>query len=481
MKKLLGFVLLTIVLGSCKKDILDITPLDRLGENAVWTDEAFIKAYQAELYNAIPTNFGPQMYSKFTDEAINTTAGTGPELFRMNIMNPDNIAGVNNAHNNYMGYWNRGYQYIRKINVFLDRMSAADALKFDAKTRLVAEAKFLSAFIYLNLIQRYGGVPIVTQLYELGDKEVFKRNTFDECVAHIEKLLNEATTDLPTTYASSSSEYGRATKDAAHALRSRLWLYAASPLFNPTNDKAKWQKAADAAAVFVNNGDKGYELFPDYKTLFNRSSGAAQKEFILARNYTPASGHQFPITNITRRYNGWGGWWASSGPSQNFVDDYDMINGEPAFTWSGNSKSVNPASGYNPNRPYFNRDPRFEASVLHDSSIFVAGISASSIKADTIQTWVEANGGTKAGFDSWKISSDNTRGGYILRKFMPEGVVYAWANTYDIPWPFFRLAEIYLNYAEAKFELGDEATARQYINKVRARQSVNMPPIPKHC
>ena len=61
---------------------------------------------------------------------------------------------------------------------------------------------------------------------------------------------------------------------------------------------------------------------------------------------------------------------------------------------------------------------------------------------------------------------------------MPEGVVYNWQTTYDIPWPFFRLAEIYLNYAEAKFELGDEAAARQYLNKVRARQSVNMPPIP---
>src|SRR5690606_10831736 len=144
--------------------------------------------------------------------------------------------------------------------------------------------KFLSAFIYFHLIERYGGVPIINEVYELGDKEVFQRKSFDECVAHIEKNLNEATPDLPDSYASSSSEYGRATKDACHALRSRLWLYAASPLFNPTNDKAKWQKAADAAAVFVANGDRGYELFPDYGTLFNRSSGAAQKEFILARN-----------------------------------------------------------------------------------------------------------------------------------------------------------------------------------------------------
>ncbi|MEO8174450.1 MAG: RagB/SusD family nutrient uptake outer membrane protein, partial [Sediminibacterium sp.] len=54
----------------------------------------------------------------------------------------------------------------------------------------------------------------------------------------------------------------------------------------------------------------------------------------------------------------------------------------------------------------------------------------------------------------------------------------SFAEHYTIPWPHFRLAEIYLNYAEAKFELGDEATCRQYINKVRTRASVNMPPIP---
>jgi starch-binding outer membrane protein, SusD/RagB family len=90
--------------------------------------------------------------------------------------------------------------------------------------------------------------------------------------------------------------------------------------------------------------------------------------------------------------------------------------------------------------------------------------------------WVASNVNNKWGFDSYKQSSDNPRGGYILRKFMPDDGPINWQTTYTIPWPFFRLAEIYLNYAEAKFELGDEATARQYINKVRAR--VGMPAIP---
>jgi len=469
MKKILSsLVLFSLVLGSCKKNNLDITPQDRVSETAVWNDEAFIKAYHNELYNAIPHNFGIHMYSKFTDEAYNAVpAGQGPEPFKRNTFNPDNITSTNNGDNNWLYYWNRGYQYIRKINIFFEKMEAADAVQISNKDRLIAEAKFLRAFVYFNLIERFGGAAIVTKTYELGDKEIFKRNTFDEVVAYIDKDLTEAIPILPAKYASTDANYGRATQDAAYALRSRLLLYAASPLFNPTNDKQRWQKAADAAAVFINNGDKGYTLYPDYGKLFNQPSGAVQNEYIFARNFTTTNGQQAPMHNLGRRYGAYGGWWASNGPSQNLVDDYDMTNGEPAFTWNGNTQTVNPASGYNANNPYANRDPRFDATVIHDGSVY---------HGDTYEMWVASNVSNKWGFDSYKQSSDNPRGGYILRKFMPDDGPLNWQTTYTIPWPFFRLAEIYLNYAEAKFELGDEATARQYLTKVRAR--VGMPAIP---
>jgi hypothetical protein len=146
-----------------------------------------------------------------------------------------------------------------------------------------------------------------------------------------------------------------------------------------------------------------------------------------------------------------------------------MVNGQPAFTWSGNTQTVNAGSGYDPSHPYWNRDPRMNATVIHDSSVY---------HGDLFEMWIDANDPTKFGYDSYKQSSDNPRGGYILRKFMPEDGPINWQTTYTIPWPHFRLAEIYLNYAEAKFELGDEATCREYINKVRARPSVNLPPIP---
>jgi len=471
MKKIITlFILTTVVLVSCKKDLLkEITPLDRVPETAVWSDESLIKAYHNELYNAIPHGFGIHLYSKFADEAYNSVpSGQGPELFKLNSMDPDNIGRVNNADNNWMYFWNRGFSYIRKVSIFLEKMAAPGSVEIANKARYIAEAKFIRAFIYFNLVERYGGVPIVTQSYNLEDNGSvnFKRNTFDECVAFIQKDLTEAIADLPAKYPSTDANYGRATKDASYALLSRLMLYAASPLFNPTNDKAKWQKAADAAAVFTLNNDRGYSLFSDYKTLFNSNSGATQNEVIFSRNFTTATSHAAPPNNLGRRYGAYGGWWASNGPSQNLVDDYDMINGEPAFTWNGNVKTVNTASGYNPARPYYNRDPRFEATIIHDSTMY---------HGDLLEMWVTSDG-NKFGYDSWKQSSDNPRSSYWMKKFMPEAQAISFNERYTTPWPHFRLAEIYLNYAEAMFELGDETKSREYINKVRTR--VGMPGIP---
>jgi hypothetical protein len=472
MKKVITlFILFSVVLFSCKRNVLDIDPQDRIAENAVWADEALIRAYHNELYNAIPHGFYIHMYSKYTDEAYNSAPCCGANIFKLNTFSPNNIneAGGGDFWGGYIYYWNHGYTYLRKVNIFLEKMAADDALEFAGKDRLMAEARFVRAFIYFNLIERFGGVPIIKRSYELKDVDSvkFTRNTFDECVDFIQQDISEALPGLPDNYPSTEEkDYGRATKDACYALASRLYLYAASPLFNPTNNAAKWQKAADAAAVFTENGDRGYTLYADYRSLFNQNSGAPQKEYIFTRNFTTANFHQAPAHNLGRRYGAYGGWWASNGPTQNLVDDYDMINGEPAFTWTGNVKTVNPASNYDPQRPYKDRDPRFEASIIHDSTVF---------QGDTLQMWVSTTG-TKFGYDSWKQSSDNPRTSYWIRKFMPESQTISFAERYTIPWPHFRLAEIYLNYAEARFELGDETTCRDYISKVRAR--VGMPPIP---
>lgn len=465
MKKILYIIMLISCL-SCDDNFLDTPPKDRVSEDAVWTDENLIKAYHNGLYNCILHGFNIHMLSKATDEAycaISWDIGNIPT----GNLTADNVTSVADTH--WTGgaglyYWNTAYQDIRKINVFLSKMEG-DEISIQDKARLVAEAKFLRAYIYFLLIERFGGVPIVADYFELGTDASFTRNTFDECVAFIEDNLSEALPDLPVNYESSDSNFGRATQDACKALLSRLYLYAASPLFNPSGDETKWQKAADAAEALLNSG---YTLYPEYGKLFNQPSGSANSELIFVRNFSTSNSHQAPMHNLNRRYGAYGGWWASNGPSQNLVDDYDMINGEPPFIYPGGVKTVNPASGYDPLNPYKDRDPRFEETIIHDESTY---------HGDFMEMWV-ASDANSWGYDSYKQSGDNPRTNYVLRKFMPgDGVPLNWQQPYTNPWIIFRLGEIYLNYAEAKFELGDEATCRQYLSLVRAR--VGMPAIPE--
>ena len=116
--------------------------------------------------------------------------------------------------------------------------------------------------------------------------------------------------------------------------------------------------------------------------------------------------------------------------------------------------------------PFQDRDPRLDATIIHDGSEF-RGIN--------FEMWISEDGSTW-GLDSYKNSGDNPRTNTVLKKFMPEEGIINGQTPCTIQWPHFRLAEIYLNYAEAKFELGDEATAREYVSKVRAR--AGMPAIP---
>lgn len=474
--RVMSAAIIAMLSASCDRDILDIAPQDRVAETAVWGDEALTRAYHTELYNVVNHGFGTHMASKYTDEAFNNAPCCGPDLFKNNTLTPDNVTGLGGGSNNRLYFWDRAYTYNRKINLFLEKVESGE-IDFAGVDRLVAEAHFLRAYLYNELFIRFGGVPIVTQTYELdaiGEVE-FVRASEAEVVAFIKSEMAAAMPGLPDRYASTDTNYGRATKDAALALLSHLTLYWASPLHNPTHDMTRWQEASDAAAALLN---RGYTLYPDYEELFQLPSGSAQNEIIFARPFSATSGHLVAGDNLPRRWGGYGGWWASNGPSQNLVDDYDMINGEPAFLDVPN-QVINPASNYDPGDPYANRDPRFAATVIYNGArIDNVGDHPGAPPGSEYEAWVSPDG-EKWGIDSSKHNPDNTASSYALRKFMPPDGYPASRSIQDYnPWPIYRLAEIYLNYAEAQFELGNEDVAREYISKVRARPSVNLPPIP---
>lgn len=472
MKKIL--IIFTIIsLISCSDDILDIDPVDRVAETAVWTDASLIEAYHNAIYSGIEHSKGPNMMAKACGEMVfnSTTRYPGPILNA--TLTPDNVSDRANFRGGGSVYsWSKDYSLIREILIFLDKMETDEVLEDADRERMIAEARVIRAYMYFRLFVRFGGVPIVEEIYDQTSDFDFPRNSIDECVAYIEDDIEAAMPYLPDAIHADDADFGKVSQSAAKALLSRMYLYWASPLFNESNDLSRWQKAADAAMDLIDDGL--FSLHPDYTTLFCANSGTSNNELIWGRNYTASNSNLHPMYMLGRRWGAYGGWGASGGPSQNLVDAYDMAStGEPAFIKVNHVPTeVNEASGYDPQNPYADRDPRFYQSINYDGTVY---------RDVTLEKWVSSDG-SSWGYDSYKQSGDNPRCNYTIRKFMPrleDQPVMGWDVDYLAPFHFFRYGEILLNYAEAMFELGDEEVCREYLNSIRARPTVEMPEIPE--
>jgi hypothetical protein len=320
---------------------------------------------------------------------------------------------------------------------------------------LRAEARFLRAFFYFELIKRYGGVPIITRSDSIDfEAKSFhlSRNTFSECVEFIVVELNNIIPELPYKHDTSEGlqgQTGRATYGAAMALKSRVLLYAASPLFNPENDVELWKKAAEAAASLLK--EKQYSLEPNYSTLFLIYNSP---ELILER--------RMPNSNTFERANfpiGYDGGNTGTCPSQNLVDAYEMKSTGLPISAEG--------SGYNPDNPYWGRDLRLQETILFNRSNWVGR---------EVQIW-------DGGLDGPPIQNA-TKTGYYLKKYLnPNVKIGSGQNiTQRHTWYLFRLGEIYLNFAEAMNEAYGpdvrvyDMTARDAVNAIRKR--AKMPEFP---
>jgi hypothetical protein len=433
-------------LASCN-DIFDATPKDAISETNVWEDEALIRAYVNASYTNAYTQglFRTTQIGHATDELHSIKGSVYYNIITRGELTADNISTVHS----YLNNWADAYSLIREINLFFEKITDAP-IDENAKEEMTGEMKFMRAFLYARLIWRYGGVPLITTVYGLDDDYTVTRDSYDNCVDFIVRELDEAIGMLPDQQI--DDNLGKASADAARALKSRVLLYAASPLNNPSNDRAKWEAASNAAKALI---DTRYSLNDDYRNTFLEHNS----EIIFARYHTQSSELDLSLQVGRNGDNGWG----SDSPTQNLVNDYEMTNGEMPLMEDG---SVNPASGYDPNNPYANRDPRFYASILYDGSIWMGR-----------ETETFTPGGMDSGegpIAAWNASQS----GYYLKKFVPEDIPPTGSSEYPTtPWIMFRYAEILLNYAEAQFQLGYEDVARRYVNEVRSRSGINMPDI----
>lgn len=465
----------TTMLASCA-DILDKKPLTEISDNDLWSDPALLKAFVNSRYNQVGVNGAESMQSSIVDETELTWL-RGCETHNFARLSPTDLGRMNGA---WWGWdnrsWSTKWTNISNCNIFFERVDNVAFTDETEKTKLVGQVRFIRAFEYWDLIARWGAMPIITKSFSINDREEIvgqKRNTYKECIDFLVSDLDQAAKELPANW--SGDDYGRATSVAALALKSRILLYAASPLMNEdvkipevgytTPEPDRWQKAAKAATEALDAAQNaGYELYnlngdpsKNYQLIFMDNT-AANKETLFARMGTSsADGESISSCDQYNNPNGYGGWGGNC-PLQELVDAYEVVKDGVAskFDWNNPEEKAN---------PYANRDPRFYATILYDGAKWMTRNVETYFDVDGNGNITGGGKDTKFGNDSWNASPT----GYNMKKFMDEGYALNSWNFCARNWIHLRMAELYLNKAEALYYTGDEEGAREALKPVRQR------------
>jgi starch-binding outer membrane protein, SusD/RagB family len=485
--------ILVLFLPACNEDMLDKFPLDRYSDPIVWSDADLASRYLNDIYTWVPNGWGRRGHTygvgPFALEHSYLKGGTLLEYDR-GIINPDNL-GLDRGHLN----WDK-FSRIQTLNYFLDNI---DKVPDQARAAVLkGEGLFLRALFYSEIARGYGGVPLFDKPSRLGDDfSEIGRNTFEETINFIVKDCDEAAQLLKVK---SETIMGRATKEAALALKSRILLFAASDLtadgtavneyvgYKNPDRNALWTAARNAAKAVMDLGTSELSDFgaPDQEAVaekyfaFFKAYTLADKEIIWGRMYRPDAG----FTLWTNRWIGSNGLncWGNNAPYGNFVDEYEMMDGSKFFdhfTVNSEKEYINTSGAFPHESPYRNREPRFYASILYDSAIWqprfadLADIDPLGIY-DRRTRIVRENGQVvshRFGLESRQgpLSPQNAPfAGYVMKKHQDDAIQGANdPNKNVVIW--IRYAEILLNYAEASLELGDIPTATTYINMIRNR------------
>ncbi|MEJ7911637.1 MAG: RagB/SusD family nutrient uptake outer membrane protein [Chitinophagaceae bacterium] len=502
MKKITQQTLLLLLLSgalltACKKDFLNTKPLDQVPAEETWKDPALAEAFVNNIYGGLyEGGFDEQMLASISDEAIFTHAGRNINTINQGSLNPSNPGWIN-RHTDYVNMYN----FIRTANIAIENLPKATFDNQALKDRLMGEAVFLRAYYHHQLLRFYGGVPIITKIYVLNEDYTTARNTYAEVSKFIIKQVDSAYTLMR----SKARIRGRASDLSALALKSRQLLYDASDLhdiptakaksaiiaayatpeligFTTGDRRARWQAAKDAAKALLDAAGSGYKTgltapvtFEEGRKNFisiamgggSRSPDAdaavvASNELLFVRTFSTDRNEGAQQHGLRQGPNGYNNW-AGNTPIQELVDDYEMMDGT-RFDWN------NPAHKA---EPYANRDARFYASILYDGAPWKPR-GRSEDPANEIQVGTYYAGSTKiTGLDTRQGPIENWNGsfsGYYFRKFIdPDPSLRDNTGRQYIPWAFFRFTEGIFNYAEACIELGEEAEARNWLNKIRFR------------
>lgn len=508
-------------------DYLDVSGelSQNLNKDQVFSNWTYLKQWYGNLYTNLPdySETGLGVYSG-TKAQVNLWTIISGELVcaHPNVLQyaQNSFTANNTSHNR----WAACYKIIRQAMIFLENCPATIGDPSDRDTgnyqneesmrRYKADAIYMIAYQYFLLFELYGPVPIVEEVADPEDQNIdYARASVDEMVNYIDGLLaqlidGEYSDALPTSLKDSKfsdntgynyTEMLRPTKAAAMALRARLWVYAASPLFNggfpeavalrdkegkqifPAEDRNKWNTAKKHVKDLIDychgEGMQLYKVSDDPDQSVYYLFQELNDEVIWANpnnHYTSKSSNMEPRTApySLGYYSTIGG---NVGPYQEMIDLFFTKNGldiseDPEYNEIGFTDYANPCNESNHVdkhifNMYVNREPRFYAGVTYQGKSW-------HIQPSSYQDW-----GAYFAIDeksSYKGDDTHAHTGYLLYKFNNReiGVNSGNKSSWYRPWLYFRLADFYLYYAECCMETDDLGTAIEYVDMVRERAGI---------
>lgn len=490
MKNLKSYICLlcTAALVFSCNDILETSSTKILTNEKVWSSKDAIDAYLGQLYNEMQVEdfeYQPgtdgQYLSTLTDEAVRayTWGSANQQLI------PEGI----------YGWW--GYVQIRNINLFLESIGTASMLTESQRKMYEAEARFCRAFGYFAMVKRYGGVPLVTKVQRLEGQDVetlrLPRNKeyeiYDfikaECQA-IESLLPEKRTD---------NEQYRATRYAVNALECRAMLYAATEakygnvqldgLVGIPADKAEgYFKDAKAAAKKIIDSGK-FALYSaksdkaeNFQYLFLDETSANTEQIFTKAFDASDKGNSFDYFNAPQSFKL--DYGCVTNPTADFVADFEYVDGSDGAL-KVKDGSGNPIKYNDPTDLFKDKDPRMLGSILYPFCPWQGGRvevrkgivkpDGTVVTASSLGDKYEGTNVTIAAKDGTLTSTDVTKTGFYIKKFMTPNKVVDWGKG-EANWMVFRYGEVLLNFAEACVELGDNAEALAAVNQLRNRAGI---------
>jgi len=476
-RKLIYFIAAFGLLFSSCEDAFDYQADGLVTYDEIFSDYTLTGKYYLTCYSYMPSfgksGGGSTFLASYTDEAQtanDVVAGNSTLSYYEGDMTSSNNLLKSSLYNNM-------WAGIRSCNIFLANIDDVPYFNVERyRGQWKAEVYLLRAYYYLQLIKRYGPMPIFTEPLDLDyDYSHMERPTFYE---NVQQILADCDSALaqPELYfrVVDGIQDKEMTRGVAYAIRSQAMLFAASPLWNGGNDY--WGEALEVTKEAMEKlEDAGFGLY-NPANLSNEDLYNKYQEYFL----TASEGVEYPSREIetikgTSRMTLWNSYGipvvadvtsAGMSPSQELVDAYETIDGvpvlDPAKPYLDDEHlqpNYNPENTlYDPENPYANRDPRLYSTILCNNDYY---------DLDDKTILVETFEGGNCGLS--ETSNQYTRTGYYLRKW----INYNSKDNYNVDgyWHDYRMAEIYLNFAEADFYANGAVTSEALaaVNKIRER------------